>query len=69
MFSMAFTRFIIPEGNPTAKIEELTEEMRNAWDEASVRRIRFIEYKRALRRFHLRSTDSDQTKALLRQVV
>ena len=67
-FSMSFTRFIIPEGDPRTQIDTLTDQMRNAWDEAASRRIRFIEYKRALRRFHLRSVESDQVKALLSQV-
>ena len=67
-FSMAFRRFIIPEGNPTEKIQLLSQQMRDAWDEAGQRRLRFTQYKRALRKFHLQSIESDEIRALLRMV-
>lgn len=65
---MSFKRFIIPEGDPVERIQSLSDELRNAWDEAGQRRFRFTQYKRALRKFHLRSTDSDETRAILRMV-
>lgn len=65
---MAFRRFIIPDGNPTEQIQLLSQQMRDAWDEAGQRRFRFTQYKRALRRFHLQSVESDETRALLRMV-
>lgn len=65
---MAFRRFIIPEGNPTEQIATLSQQLRDAWDEAGLRRLRFTEYKRALRKFHLKSIDSDENRALLRMV-
>ena len=65
---MSFKRFIIPDGDPVEQIQLLSDELRNAWDEAGQRRFRFMQYKRALRKFHLRSTDSDETRAILRMV-
>ena len=65
---MAFRRFIIPEGNPSQKIQLLSEQMKDAWDEAGRRRFRFMEYKKALRKFHLKSAESDESRVLLSQV-
>ena len=67
-FSMAFRRFIIPEGNPTENIQLLSQQMRDAWDEAGQRRFRFTQYKKALRKFHLNSVESDEIRALLKMV-
>ena len=65
---MSFTRFIIPEGDPSEQIRLLTTTMKNCWDEAGLRRARFVRYKKALRKFHLRSVEDDETKSLLSQV-
>ena len=65
---MSVRRFIIPEGNPAEKIQLYESDLRNYWDEAGLRRSRFVQYKKALRKFHLRSTDSDETRALLQAV-
>ena len=65
---MSLKRFIIPEGNPSDKIKLHQENLRNYWDEAGLRRERFVRYKKALRKFHLKSIDSDEVRALLQQV-
>ena len=67
-FSMSLRRFIIPEGNPTERIQLLTQKMRDNWDEAGIKRLRFTQYKRALRKFHLRSNESDETRVILSMV-
>ena len=60
--------FKIPEGDPSEQITRYERLMRAAMVEAGARRRDFIEYKRACRRFHIRSVETDQMRALLSQV-
>ena len=60
--------FTIPPGDPRLKIEYYSDQMRRSWDLAAAARGKFKAYKRKLRRFCLKSTDSESTRVLLQQV-
>jgi len=58
----------MPQGDPRLKIEYYSDQMRRSWDLAGAARSKFKAYKRVLRRFCLKSTDSEATRVLLAQV-
>ena len=60
--------FQIPEGDPSEQISRYERLMRSAMVEAGQRRKDFIEYKRACRRFHIKSVETEQVRALLSKV-
>ena len=60
--------FIIPSGDSRLKIEYYSNQMRKSWDLAGAAREKFKGYKRVLRRFHLKSTDTEAHRVLLSQV-
>ena len=61
-------QFVIPNGDPSEKISYYETLMRQAMVEAGERRRLFIEYKRLCRRFHIKSVDTEQHRAVLQQV-
>ena len=58
----------MPQGDPRLKIEYYSDQMRRSWDLAGAARSKFKAYKRVLRRFCLKSIDSEATRVLLTQV-
>ena len=60
--------FIIPPGEPRLKIEYYSDQMRRSWDLAGAARSKFKAYKRKLRKFCLKSIDTESTRVLLQQV-
>ena len=61
--------FVIPEGDPSEQISRYERLMRAAMVEAGAKRRDFIEYKRACRRFHIKSVETEEMRALLSQVI
>ena len=59
----------MPQGDPRLKIEYYSDQMRRSWDLAGAARTKFKAYKRVLRRFCLKSTDTEATRVLLSQVL
>ena len=60
--------FKIPPGDHSEHFNRYSELMRLAHLQAGRKRQRFIEFKRAVRRCHIATTESSQVKALLSQV-
>ena len=62
------SQFKIPNGNPREKTKYYSDQLKSAWDLAAAARIKFIGYKKAMRKFHLRTSETEATRVLLSQV-
>ena len=60
--------FIIPEGDHSEEFTRYENLMRIAMLNAGRRRQRFIEYKKAVKRCHINSVETEATRELLKQV-
>ena len=61
-------QFKIPEGDPQLKTKQYSDQLKTAWDCAAAARVKFIGYKKAMRKFHLKSTETEANRVLLQQV-
>lgn len=67
-FFRFMNQFVIPPGEPSAKITHYENLMRNAMVMAGEHRQAFIEYKRLCRRFHIKSVDTEEHRTILSTV-
>ena len=67
-FRLTMYTFKIPQGDHSEMLDTYRDLQRRAMNEAGRRRENFIAYKNLLRRFHIHTTENDQTRLLLQTV-